>query len=326
MIDVPKKQKHKETLPESPNKGLVKDKFRTAFGIYVDRGPNVTGALDLLYDAVYFPDDVAASHDVQHSEKFPSRLEELEAKLESQPQVTPEREEFIRELREQLTRSLDQEALLFPGAKDAVEKMARKAPVAIWTQGDMFGGSSSFDGKKIDLPGSREQWYKIHGVGFTALRNLIAMEKDRRNPILDKTQQTRPKDVISFHPHEDKFGAKGVKKLADYFKGRGIQKVVVIEDKLGNIHRLRPLLEAEGIEVEASVLITKKNLTEKGVSEDEHPDYVVPSISEMTHIIEGQPEGVGFICDFDGVITDQSLRWKVTAKAVANTMEAKGWL
>lgn len=309
---------------DSSARDLLREKFYTAFGVVLDKYgvSNTAETAELLFDALYARDIVVEAYDIPENPRFPGRFAVLREELPGLADTVPAREEFAQAVNDTLTRDQEiHEDSLYPGAKNTVKAMASKGPTVIWTAGDTHGQPQS------DRPGSYEQLKKVAGAGIGEIRREIY--HDQQAAAVGKiatgdTNRPRLNDILTVAAAEDKFSPEIIERVADYLHQQEITEVVILEDRPAHIQRLLPLLDQHGIHGRGFWLRQGRHSEQAG---DIPPEITAfDSIEEVGQHIGDLDDGIGFICDFDGVLSDQAKRKELQAYALYRMMKERQWI
>lgn len=304
---------------EDSGDSLLYEKLRASRGVSTERLGGVSNpkdAAEISFHAL-FDQDGYDWDSLPQNTKFPWRSENLSRQLYLKTS-RPDKEEFINTYVSAITKAPFNEALI-PDAETAnkyVEFFAEHGPVIIWSQGDVFGIHEK------GLEGSMEQLKKIVIGGFNRTRKKIATEKS-----ID------PRDVLSIAVSEDKFDC--LEQVSESFKSKDIKKVVILEDRLENLVRATEEMDENGFEVFPIWV-------RQGRFKDAHPNtpkrspegwiveyHGVQDLKEALSLLEGSGvlrKGIGFLADFDGVFSDDRIRFELQIQAVAQAIKDKGWV
>lgn len=246
-------------------------------------------------------------------------------------------DKFCKEFTERMTRVPYYEAL-YEGAMDELEKMSKLGPVRIWSAGDVRGIANFVEpgeeSKKesVNLRGSYEQLKKA------ARLNLNRLRKSEENRVkdqlfIDENGQKRIVRHFDVSASEDKFAA--LKGIMDEFKLLGVEKVIVIDDKLTNarkakqrIYEVDPTIEVIEVwdrESEEFENVDRQKKTAAGLEQESAiVVYSVTDIVANVLPVLAKDEKVGWIVDMDDVILNDSLDGQLQTDAVLSLLRAKG--
>lgn len=309
---------------DSSARDFLREKFYTAFGVVLDKYgvSNTAETAELLFDALYARDIVVEAYDIPEDLRFPDRFTVLREKLPGLADTVPAREEFVQAVNDMLTRDQEiHEDSLYPSAKDTVKAMASKGPTVIWTAGDTHGQPQS------DRPGSYEQLKKVAGAGIGAIRREIYHDQQAiavGQVAAGDTNRPRLNDILTVAAAEDKFSPEIIERVVDYLHQQEITEVVVLEDRLAHIQRLLPLLDQHGIHGRGFWLRQGRH----GEQASDIPPEITTfdSIEEVGQHIGGLDDDIGFVCDFDGVLSNQAKRKRLQADALYEMMKEHQWI
>lgn len=319
---------HKQILPipiapetVEADKALIASKLETVRGIAVDEyDTNLIATATLFYDAVFDPENVVTRYGLNASEEFPDRLDVLRAPLQTHSKDNaPAKDEFIGDFIRAWTSEEVNRASLYPGAHEALRTMMSHGPTVLWSQGDMYGAISRYNGFEHAPGGSFEQMKKIAGAGIGEIRREIARASLTGTgvPDLHRTLQ----DVLTVVTGEDKFSDIALTKILAYLERTGSRGATIIDDRVGNIEKLAGLLHRRGFG-------TRGIWMRQGRHGRQDIPYDATLITEVSSIESITPtaltEGFATICDFDGVLSNQSVRKKLQGDAVYALLVSKG--
>lgn len=299
--------------PESltPQDQLIADKYKICWGMAVDRyAGNVHAMSGMLYQSLYNPSYYTENAAEFASKKFPDRLETLSSEI-VQPYEVPTEQEFTDALAHEIRYGLDYGSCNYPEAVDQVEKLTGKGQVIIWTAGDTTGvGEHS---------GSMIQHSKAAAAGLNSLRTQISAETGRKRT-----------EILSVMASEDKISDEAIDRMAEV---AGDRTPVVADDRLKNLLAIKKRLPD-------AVLIW--------VQQDKHGKKIpsalgdvdslavaqefnaISSVGELNgkvdELMSGDPkkESVFFI-DYDGVLSDDTMKAQLQEEAVMGVLREKGW-
>jgi hypothetical protein len=272
---------------------------------------------ELLYQSMFHPETLTED-EVPNTEGF-DRLAVLRRKrplFDLPAEQIPSEEEFISTLRHALTSEPRYELCLHDGAKEVLTTLAKYGPVRIWTTGDVYGITGT------SYQGSKEQFKRMAGAGIGELRKEIAAQTERR-----------PHDVISVTATEHKFNE--LPKIYQEYAERGITNIVLLEDRIVNIQQALKLAEEiPGVKV-FPVWVRQgnaANIIPAGIIESEAVEkfHAVNSIKEVPERLGGAKmldlSSLGFIVDYDDVISDDKKRRAEQTRVVFEKLKTKGWI
>lgn len=300
-----------------PDYGLVAEKILICRAATIEQfgSPNVYRAIENLYISLYDSENIGEL--IRPNEKYPDRMDILKKHLSVKLEKIPNKEEFIAKIRRAMTREVDFEKCFTEEAKKQFYNVMDKSETTVvWTDGDALGVP------EYKLPGSYEQICRIGSAKFfNQMRRKIAQKRgvDRR-------------DVLSIVAVEGKM--KFIPKLMEDFKKRGIEKVIIIEDRVRNLNLAIDLArknqDMEFFPVWVRQGQHRDNM--EGKSEEAlasfHP---INNISELMPLMEvnrvfSEEKKVGTIFDMDGVLSDDDIRKKIQTEAVIKILQKKGWV
>ncbi|MGK2848548.1 MAG: hypothetical protein ACSLEX_00515 [Minisyncoccota bacterium] len=271
-----------------------------------------------LYTSLYEPEKTKGL--VGSNLKYPDRLAVFGAPLHSQPKKIPSREEFIATVKHAFTRETDF-AQCFSGAarEQFCSVVSKSESTVLWTEGDNSGVP------EYGLPGSHEQIRKVADAKFfNRIRREIALNRGG----------VKPSDVLLVVATEGKM--KFIPSIVEKFERKGIETVVVVEDRLKNLISASDLIRGVSDMEIFSVLVSHYNQAgdhSKNMNEVIIPDsiHVIDSISDLSPFLEmesvfSRGKKVGTIFDMDGVLSDDELRKKLQTKAVIDALRRNGWI
>ncbi|MFA7308227.1 MAG: hypothetical protein WC026_16330 [Hyphomicrobium sp.] len=304
--------------PRHPDHNLVAEKILICRAATAERfgSTNVYQAAENLYAALYQPETIDSL--IKPNEKYPDRLDSLKKTLSSKSEKIPTKEEFIATVRHAMIKDVDFSKCFPEEAKKQLYAVMEKSETTIiWTDGDVFGVL------EYQLPGSYEQILKI-GMAkfFNKMRREIA-----------KKREVDHKDVLSILATEGKM--KFIPGLIEKFRERGIEKIIIIEDRMKNLSQAIGLMNQGGLGMEIfPVLVNQGQFkNELGGSDEEmlKSICIISNISELTSALEtkgvfSKEKKVGTIFDMDGVLSDDDVRKKIQTDAVINALQEKSWI
>lgn len=307
-------------LRESKNSleklNLIKEKLAASWGSTRDQLGVINNQrlVEVFYQSLYLPNEFAEDEIVERP-GF-NRAEVLRKNLNLK--VLPDKEEFIREILHALIKEVDYEACLYPGAKEFVGAIMKRGLVTIWTQGDVSGVES--------YPGSKEQLYKLVLSGMNDLRRQWAKKTDSERG-----------EVLSVAAAENKFTL--VDKILNEYKDRQIDKIILIEDRLGNIIKFLDMLKNNANQINCVPIWVRQGNSKNSFPNDAgktienyKQEYnAVDEIGRLTDQLEqkaliGRNDKLGFVIDFDDVLLDDAKKMRFQAESVINKLKSKNWL
>lgn len=158
---------------------------------------------------------------------------------------------------------------------------------------------------------------------FSRIRREIALNRGG----------VKPNDVLSVVATEGKM--KLIPSIVEKFERRGIEIVVVVEDRLKNLLSASDLIRGVSDMETFLALVSHYN---KAEDRSKNVDEVVP---DSIHVIDGisgllplmetnavflKNRKVGTIFDMDGVLSDDELRKELQTKAVIDALRRNGWI
>ena len=298
-----------ERASEPDWQSALRKKIRLAGAITNERfgTPNPLLRAELLYDALAHPDTVVAKHEIDVS-RFADRRSVLEAEL-LRPDVTVEHTPFV-EFMLALMRdpTIHQESMV-PGFEQALTAFAARGPVTIWTQGDVYDAPPRGEGT---IPGWGEQLWKLEGGGIVALQQKLAQTA------LGTLSLGNSRAVLEMIAVSDKFNPDTIDQLVE--RVSGADHVLVVEDRLDHILRLRGMLGKRGIRD------IKEFWVNRGRQEPPEGTVKVGRVTDIPALLDGIEGSIGAIIDFDDVLSDQTKRIELTAEAVEQYLRRNGAL
>jgi len=321
---------NKQTLPANftpeaiqADRSLIMSKLQTARGIAVDEyQANVIATATIFYDSVFDPENVVQRYGLSASEEFPDRLDVLQTAPQTiDRDAVPNKDEFIGDFVRSWTSEEINKASLFPHALDALRMMIDHGPMIIWTQGDMYGATDAKKGFDFAPNGSFEQMRKIvfGGIGKIRRESARAALIGSGAPDLHRAIQ----DTLTVVANEDKFSDVALTKISAYLEKTGTKKVTIIDDRVKNIENLASLLQRRGFTTRG-IWVRQGRGGKRETVYDHATITEVPSIESITPDI--LTEGYATICDFDDVLSDQSVRTKMQRDAIYSLLVASGAL
>lgn len=304
--------------PKHPDHDLIAEKILICRAATAEQfgSTNIHQAAENLYASLYHPENIDSL--IKSNEKYPDRMDSLKKTLSSKPEKIPTKEEFIAAVRHAMIKDVDFSQCFSEEAKKQLyDVMEKSETTTIWTDGDVFGVP------EYQLPGSYEQLLKI-GIAkfFNQMRREIA-----------KKRGIDHKDVLSVLATEGKM--KFIPDLIEKFRERGIEKVIIIEDRIKNLSQAIDLINQWGFGMEIFPVWVNQGQfkNELGGSDEEmlKSICIISNISELTSALEtrmvfSKEKKVGTIFDMDGVLSDDAVRKEVQTDAVINALLEKRWI
>jgi len=300
------------------DRDLVAEKIIISRAIATERlgSANVHLSAENLYRSLYEPDNTRDL--VDQNPKYPDRSNILATHLHLEPERIPSKEEFVAVVKHALTRGVDFERCFTEVAKEQFYGvMARSELTVLWTEGDDSGVPER------GLPGSREQIIKVADAGFfNKMRREIA--RNRGN--------IAPNEVLAVVATEKKM--RFIPEIIEKFKKRGIERVIIIEDRLKNLIEAESFIRSASKMGVFSVLI-KNDQSRESLKEESFKSVpavrVLDRISGLLSLLEAERvfadnKKVGAIFDMDGVLSDDGVRKKLQANAVIDALRKNGWI
>jgi hypothetical protein len=318
------------------NAEAARELFLVCQGLQVDKGDgvgNVAANAQLLYDALYHKDIVVEAYEIAPDPRFPATLPLIKRPLTHVPKQVPERVEFIELVRDVTTREIDHESILYAGASDVIREMVSDGGHAvIWTNGDHGDGPDVVpitehreNYSVSQRPGSYEQLKKIVGGGFAKLRREEALARLATSGELLNPATLR--DVLVSFVSRDKFASQIMDDMAVHFTDRGVQDIVVLEDRADNLVRLKEEMTKRGIRVHGIVIRQGKHGlvgdTPEGMDEADSLERARSTIAER---YKDGGVSYGFVSDFDGVLSNQGQRRQLQADMVVAALAERRWI
>lgn len=300
----------------------VAEKFNACRGVVAEQYGviNVYKVAEYFYFTLYHPEEFEGI-EVPENPKFPNRSANLKKPTSISAEEFPNKDEFIKKIRHAMTQETAFDEALFPGALEELEKMMEMGPVNIWTKGDNAG--LTIDEEK--LPGSAEQLKKTAKAGLNELRKKIASKTGKtKQEILRVTAAENKKEIIP--------------EMLKQFSEKGISRVIVLEDNLKNLvafvdeagkHediKVTPIWVRQG---------ARKNKFPKEPAKSEEEwereynaiDSITETVQKIKELgISNENELLGFIVDYDDVLSDDRKKQAKQAAAVLQALESKGWI
>jgi len=278
---------------------VLRKKVRLAGAVTNERfgTPNPRLRAELLYDMLARPDMVSHDHDID-ADRFADRRSIFEAEL-LRPEARLDRSEFISFMLGLLRSPEINRGSMTPGFEQALAAFAARGPLTIWTQGDVFDAPPRGDGT---VEGRGEQLWKLGGGGIAALRRELARSA------LGEISPGNLRSVLEVIAVGDKFDPSAISRLTE--RVGGSDHVIIAEDRLDHIQRLRGILGMHGV----------KNVNGFWVNDgqEEPPNGVVKvsAVTEIPSLIDGMEGKIASVIDFDDVLSNQKRRIELTAEAV----------
>lgn len=286
---------------DSERDQLIVDKYRAAWGaMYSSEG--VRGALDALYIALFYP---AAVDAIPNNDSFEGRREALMTPLDGQREI-PSPEMFIQTMTEAINRTADYTDTLREDDPDmsvhaGIKAMAHHGKLSMWSQGD-----------------NSHQVHKMRQAGIGDVRRDVARELN-----------VRPSEAFGVIVG-DKFSALEEQVLPAMLTDDE-QSVVVFDDRRENLDRVAAIIERFNEEHGTSITpvlswarIGKNK--DKILTEEETAYYrPVEQVSDMVAVATEQPEKTRILLDYDGTLSNDTLRLQATLDAVKSALQANDW-
>ena len=307
------------TSEDFPGRELITEKIIISRAIATERlgSANVHLSAENLYTSLYEPEKAEGLAD--SNPKYPDRLDILGAPLRSQPKKIPSREEFVAVVKHALTREIDFGQCFSNVAREQFRNVVGKSEsTVLWTDGDDSGVPEH------GLPGSHEQIRKIaYAQFFNRIRREVAQDRGRVNP----------HDVLSVIAMEGKI--KFIPDLIENFKRKGIETVVIVEDRQKNLVSAADTIHRTS-DIETFLVLIKNDGRPGGDSKNVDtaiPDtiHVMEDISGLSLLLEmngvfSEGKKVGAIFDMDGVLSDDDIRKRLQTKAVIDALRRNDWI
>lgn len=281
---------------------LLYKKIRLASAATTERfgNPHPTVRADVLYDVLFHADEAAARHEIDVA-KYSDREEIIGSRLlPADTEIEVGREEFVTFVAGLIDDPAINRESMFPGALETLEALAARGPVTIWTQGDMYGLPASEHSAGIG--GRAEQMKKIAGGGVGALRRRMA------KAAFGEINPSRLREVMDVEASEDKFKPEVIERLIQRLGDD--DAVVLLEDRLRNLRRLRDELIKRGVDGERIWAVwVQQGIRGKAGSPSEDEDIVLlDSIDGVPALLDRIDGRIGSVVDFDDVLSDQTKR------------------
>jgi len=300
----------------------VAEKFNACRGIVAEQYgvTNVYKVAEYLYFTLYHPEELEKI-ELPENPKFPNRNTNLRTSTLISANKIPDKDEFIKKIRHVMTQETAFDEALFPGAMEELEKMMEMGPVNIWTKGDSTGLTADEE----NLPGSSEQLKKTAKAGLNELRRKIANKTGKnKQEILRITAAENKKAIIP--------------DVLEQFSEKGISRVIVLEDNLKNLVAFmneaskRKDIEVTPIWVRQGARKNKfpkepTNSEEEWKREYNAIDSITEAVQKIKELgISNETELLGFIVDYDDVLSDDRKKQAKQAAAVLHALESKDWI
>lgn len=278
---------------------LLGQKIALALRLGVDACDRSVSA-EILYDSIYNPDQFEAPE--WRSAQYPDRQPTLAAPLDYFARPRPPRPAFVCSMRNAMTANAYTGLTAFPGAIQAMGKLARQGEVIVWTQGDPV-----------------EQLRKLAYVDLGDLRRTIVQERDK------PCTPERLRKTIGAIARTDKLASPVLDELA---KGHQDHQVFALEDRVVNLSRLATGLAERGIRVTPIWVQqgTRGHWVPEGADEPamQAAYNAVDSIEDVPEAIAERREPdrpLLVITDYDDVIGDRELQLKIQDNSVREALE-----
>lgn len=300
-----------ETTRDDINR-VVEEKFMISWFTPIERHgvANVHRTAELLYSSLYDPD--AMENEIQSTAEFPDRADFFEAPLPEPPAGVPEREEFTEAIKDILRRGIDYRECLYPEALPALERLTERGRVTVWSKGDTHGIPEA------DLPGSLQQFHKIAATGLGKWRAALAQKRGARR-----------QDLLRLSVDEDKRAE--LPQLVRETIERGVRQIVVVDDVSENLAAARA--EALRAGLRAIVIRVNKRFepepNQPGRYDGQRNHYEVQNVGDVPELVKRLTDPgskVDTLMDFDGVMSRDSVRLKLTKQAVIQGLRDRGWI
>jgi len=205
--------------------------------------------------------------------------------------------DFVQKYCEIVTTELDSASVCFPGSREAIISMSARGPVTIWTSGDEYGIPD------LGLPGSNDQTIRV-----THFLDSIEDAEDRPQDI----ETAAAEDKMSLLP-----------RIVDSYREQGVQILVLVDDREDNLRRAQEII-AEHTFHQIRLVVVHNN-TKATYEPEQDPDANfthVESVEAAAQVVSDQPEAkVGWIVDFDGVISDTQKKKLLEEAAVLDWLK-----
>lgn len=200
--------------------------------------------------------------------------------------------EFEQQYCKIVTTELDSASVCFEGSREAITAMTTRGPVTIWTSGDENGIPD------LNLPGSNDQSVRVNHF-------LESFAVDNNKPENITTAAAENKMLL-------------LTEIVDNYRKQGVQILVIVDDREDNLKRAQEIIT--GHPFNQLRLVVVHNNTKATLEPEQNPDANfthVTSIEAAALVVSDQPEAkVGWIVDFDGVISDTDKKKKIEEQAV----------
>lgn len=306
----------KEDEYPSEKINIIKEKLAASWGSARDQLGVINNQrlAELFYQSLYLTDEFT-ENDIVERTGF-NRSEVLKENLNFKSH--PEKEVFIQEIIRTLVKEVDYKECLRPGAEEFVGEAMKKGLVTIWTQGDVYGAENYL--------GSKEQLYKIILSGINELKRQRA-----------QTVGLEKSEVLSVAASENKFTL--VDNVLNEYKGKMISKIILVEDRLSNIIKFLNIVKKNNVQIDCVPVWVRQGNSMNDFPKDEGDsieDYkqkynAVDQISEVMASLEqkaliAESDKLGFVVDFDDVLSDDVKKMRLQAESVINKLKSKNWL
>jgi hypothetical protein len=300
-------------LEDFPDRDLIAEKIIISRAVATERlgSANLHLTVENLYTSLYEPEKTKELADP--NSKYPDRLAIFGAPLSSPPKEIPSKEEFIAAVKHVFTKEIDFGQCFSDVAREQFYGVVNKSEATVlWTEGDDSGVP------EYGLPGSHEQIRKVADAKFfNRVRREIALNRGGVNP----------GDVLSVVATEGKM--KFIPSIVEKFKHRGIETIVIVEDRPKNLISASDLIRGvSGMEIFLVLVSHSKSVDEEVVPDSIH---VIDNISGLLPLLETNTvflknKKVGTIFDMDGVLSDDEARKELQTKAVIEAIRRNGWI
>ena len=295
---------------------IIKEKLAASWGSARDQLGVINNQrlVELFYQSLYLPGEFVEDEIIERSGFNRAEVLKENLKLKS----LPDKKEFVQEMISALVKEINYEECLYPGAKEFVSEAMERGLVTIWTQGDVYGAE--------DYLGSKEQLYKLALSGLNDLRRQQAQKKGS-----DRSE------VLSVAAAEDKFSL--VNKVLDDYKEKLINKIILVDDRLDNIIKFLNLAKKNAAQIDCVPIWVRQGNSKNSFPKDEGKtieDYkqeynAVDQVGQVLASLEqkvliGESDKLGFVVDFDDVLSDDNKRRELQAESVIKKLKSKNWL
>lgn len=314
---------------------LLYDKLWTAWRYakkYTKRvggnSPNQAKTAEYFYDSLFNPEELKETLRKEHPNATERDIAKLTTPLPSAEKRSnsPVKQAFITRFRRIITSEISFDQTYHPEAIESLKNMLDCGPVSIWTAGDTLGYA------ELDqsLPGSKEQLKKM------AIGGLGVLKRDYKNE----------KNKLYVVSHEDKVSE--LPKIVETFRAQGVNHIVVVDDKVDNLTITRDKISSIDPEIQISLFWDLHYLdrevgyaatprTPKGFdgtlkeAANEYDLITVKSIGEVVPKLqeifgEAGVKNIGFVVDYDDVLTNDGIRVELQQEAVKNWLLDRGWI